>query len=106
MSYLADKFYNVNTNGTVVIPNPGNPDNLKLCLVRIIINTKGGSGNTAVLYDSNETIGANAENRIGNIDTNTPVNNPEYSLILQNGIYIVIGGGTAPDLTLIYKEIF
>ena len=105
MNY-ADKYYNVRTNGTVAIPNSGNPSNSKICLVRIIVNTKGGTGNTAVLYDSNETIGANAENRIGTIDTNAPVNNPEYNLILQNGIYIVVGGGTTPDFTIIYKEIF
>ena len=99
----ANKTYNINTNGTVVLPIPANPVG-KLVLIRIVNNKAGGSGNTAVIYDSNETIGANDEQKKGTLDTVNVLGSVEYGFPCFNGIYIVVGGGTAPDLTVVYKE--
>lgn len=100
---MADKFYNITTNGIVTIPNPTNPRR-KWCLKRIIINTKGASSNTATVYDSDEETGANVEQRIGKIDTTVTIGEIPYGLILNKGIYIVVETGTPGDLTLVYKE--
>lgn len=99
-----DKFYNITGNGIVTIPNPTNPRR-RWYLKRIVINTKGASSNVATLYDSDEDTGANAEQRIGAIDTTVQPGFIDYDLILQKGIYIVLATGTAANLTVIYKEI-
>lgn len=101
----ADKSYNVTTNGEVVIPVPTNPAS-KWLLCRIVVNKKGASSNVAVLYDSNETLGKNSELKKGTIDTTDKVTSIEYGLIMVNGIFLDVNTGTAPDLTIIYKEIF
>jgi len=99
----ANKTYNVNAIGTVVIPLPANPSG-KLILVRVIVNTKGGSSNTATIYDSNETLGANTSYLKGKIDTTANVGSIECGYPMFNGIYIVIATGTAADLTIVYKQ--
>ena len=99
----ANKTYNITANGTTFIPIPANPAG-KLVLVRLVINTKGGSSNTATIYDSNETIGANAEKRKGILDTTANVGSIEYGFPCFNGIYIVVATGTAPDITVVYAE--
>lgn len=101
---IVDKKHNVTTNGVVVIPASNNPENSKLLLCRININKKGASSNTATLYDSNETLGADPERRIGTIDTTAQIGSLDYDLILKEGIYLVVETGTAPDLTILYKE--
>lgn len=99
----ANKRINITTNGTTVLPVPSNPSR-KFVLIRIVINAKGASSNTATIYDSNETIGANNEQLIGKIDTTANIATLEYGLPLYNGIYIVTATGTAPDLTVVYAE--
>ena len=99
----ANKTYNVTTNGTVTIPVPANPT-AKLILLRIIINGKAGSGGTATIYDSNETLGDNVIYKKGTLDTVNNIGHIDYGFPMYNGIYIVVGGGTAPDLTIVYKE--
>lgn len=106
MSCIVDKEYNVNTNGIVIIPASVNPDNGKLLLSKININTKGASSNTATLYDSDSTTGADPERKIGRIDTTASIGTLFYNLVLEKGIYLVVETGTAPDLTILYKEIF
>lgn len=102
----ANQTYNITTNGITVIPVPKTPQgaNSKWILVRIIVNTKGASSNTATIYDSNETIGANAEFKKGTLDTVNTLGSVEYGFPMYNGIYIVTATGTAPDLTIVYKE--
>ncbi len=100
----ANKTISITTLGTTVLPVPSNPSG-KLLLVRVIINTKGGSSNTATIYDSNEALGANSDYYKGKIDTTTNVGSIEYGFPLHNGLYIVVATGTAPDLTVVYKEI-
>ena len=100
----ANKTYNIKTNGTTFIPVPANPVG-KLVLVRIVINTKGASSNTAVIYDSNETLGANDDYRKAGLDTVNTTGHIDYGFPMFNGIYIVVATGTAPDMTVVYKEI-
>ena len=99
----ANKTYNITQNGTTFIPLPANPAG-KLVLVRIIVNTKGASSNTAAIYDSNETIGANNERKKGTLDTVNTIGSIEYGLPMFNGIYIVVATGTAADMTVVYAE--
>lgn len=97
----ANLYRNITTNGTTVIALPNNPVQ-KYVLVAIVVNTKGSSSNTATLYDSNTTIGANPDNKIATIDTTASVGRINYGVPLFNGVYIVTATGTAADLTLIY----
>ena len=99
----ANKTYNITTNGTVILPVPTNGNN-KLVLIALVVNGKGGTGATAAIYDSNETLGANAELKKGTLDTVNVFGRIEYGFPCFNGIYIVVGGGTAPDITVIYSE--
>ena len=82
---------NITTNGITTIPG-------KFVIVRIIVNKKGASSNTAQIYDSANT----AENLKGTIDTTITVGAIECGYPVFNGIYIVTETGTAPDLTLVY----
>ena len=93
----ANKTYNITTNGTTILPG-------KLVLIRIVINTKGASSNTATIYDSTEALGENAELRKGKIDTTVDPGTFEYGFTCFNGIYIVTAVGTAPDITVVYAE--
>ena len=99
----ANKTYNITTNGTVYLPLPANPAG-KIVLIRIVNNKAGGTGNTAVIYDSNETLGVDSELKKGTLDTVNVLGSVEYGFPIFNGIYIVVGGGTAPDLTVVYKD--
>ena len=99
----ANKTYNINQNGVTIIPVPSNPSR-KLVLLRIIVNTKGASSNTATIYDSNATIGANSDYKKGAVDTVNTTGNIEYGFPMFNGIYIVVAAGTAADLTVVYAE--
>lgn len=96
----ANKTYNITTNGITQIPVPANPVG-KLVLVRVIVNTKGASSNTATIYDSAST----EENKKGKIDTTASVGAIECGYPIFNGLRIVTETGTAPDLTVVYKEI-
>lgn len=96
------KAQNITTLGTVVIPLPANPTG-KLILKSILIGTKGASSNTLTVYDSNPTLGANAELKKATIDTTVLPGEFDFEdLIFFNGIYIVCAAGTAPDATVLY----
>ena len=100
----ANKTHNITSNGTVILPVPANPTQ-KLVLIRIVVNGKAGTGGSCVIYDSNETLGANGDLKKATLDTvNAAIGNIEYQFPVFNGIYLVIGGGTPPDLTLVYAE--
>lgn len=92
------KSFNITGNGTVALT--GN----KLVLIALVINTKGGSSNTVKIYDSNETLGANADLKKGTLDTASSLGRFDYGIPCFNGIYLVVGGGTTPDITVIYAE--
>lgn len=98
---VADKFLNITTLTTTIIPNLGN----KWCLEKIIFNKKGASSNTLTIYDSNDTLKDDPSLKIGTIDTTDKIDSLEYELILKNGFYAVTATGTAADITVILREI-
>src|SRR3990167_6360172 len=73
----------------------------KFVLIAIVINTKGGSSNTAKIYDDvngEET----PENLIATIDTTGATIRLDYGLPMLKGINIRTATGTDADLTVIY----
>lgn len=100
----ANKTFNITTNGVTLIPIPANPIG-KLVLVRLIINKKGASSNVATIYDTNLTLGENTDYKKGTVDTTDKVTSIECGYVFYNGIYIKTETGTAPDITVVYKEI-
>lgn len=96
MENTGNKYLNVTGNGNVVLPAGQ--------LVRIVVNKAGGSGNTAQIYNATEAQGADASLKVGNLDT-TSVRDVEYQIPLITGIFIVVGGGTTPDLTVVYRPL-
>jgi hypothetical protein len=100
----ANKSYNITQNGNTFIPVPANPSG-KLVLVRIVINTKGGASNTIQIFDSTPALGTDPQLKKGVIDTPNTFGSIDYGLPFFNGIFLVVGGGTAPDVTVVYKEI-
>ena len=93
----ANKTYNITGNGTTIIPG-------KFVLIALVVGTKGGSGHTATIYDSNATIGANAERKKSTIDDVNTYGRIDLGFPVFDGIYIVHGGGTTSDITIIYAE--
>ena len=93
----ATKSYNLKTNGTTTLPGKG-------VLVALVVNSKGGSGNTVRIYDSNETFGEDPERLKGTLDTVNVFGRVEYGMFIETGIYLVSGGGTAPDITVLYAD--
>lgn len=84
-------FLNVvaNTAGTVVKASAG-------FLLGIIVNTAGIT-NTLTIYNDPAT----TANKFGAFSANAQVYLP-INAFLSSGIYIVLAGGTAADLTLVY----
>jgi hypothetical protein len=97
----ATRSYNITGNGTTTLNVPNNPLG-KLILIALVINTKGGSSNTAKIYDSNESIGANSDYLKATLDTTDRVGRVDYGIPMTNGIYIVTSAGTAADITVLY----
>lgn len=91
--------YNITGNGTVIIP--GNPH---MYLEAIVINTKGGSSNQAILYDGNAVVSADPQRKKATIDTTASIGRLEYDMWMEYGIYIVLKTGTAADITVLYRE--
>lgn len=69
-------------------------------LIAVIINTKGSSSNTLKIYDNT----AGTEGIIASIDTTASIGRLDYDLPFTDGIHIVIATGTAPDVTILYRE--
>lgn len=92
-----NKTYNITGNGVTIIPG-------KFVLIALLVGTKGGAGHTATIYDSNEAIGANPERKKATIDDVNTYGRIDLGFPVFNGIYIVHGGGTTSDITLIYSD--
>jgi hypothetical protein len=88
----ANKYYNITTNGDTLIEG-------RIVLIRIVVNTKGGSSNTATLFD-----GTDSSDKVGTIDTTITERVIEYGIPLLNGLKITTATGSAPNLTVIYAE--
>ena len=94
VTQTAASFSHISTNATTTAKSGAG------VLKRIVLNTKGTTGNTATIYDN--TTGSGTV--IGVIDTfvgDTGVY--EYGLAFATGLTVVTAGGTAADLTIIYE---
>lgn len=101
----ANKAYMIKTNGVHLIPISTNPNGVRrLFLSHIVVQTKGGSGNTCEIYDSNEVTKDDVTLQKGILDTTDRVGQVLQGFGFSNGIYLKVGGGTAPNLTIVYKE--
>lgn len=98
-----NKTYYLKQNGTVKIAVPGNPTR-GMVLLALIINSKGGSGNTVQIFDTNDTLGENAELKRGVLDTTVNIGRVDYGFPIVNGIWLKVGGGTTPDITVVYAD--
>lgn len=89
----ANEFTNIITSGTTVISG-------KIILVRVIVNKKGGSSNTATL---NRLDSPEGKTVIGIIDTTDKVTSIEYGLPCNNGLEVITATGTQADLTIVTR---
>lgn len=91
----ANLFKNITTNGNTIIS--GNIE-----LIALVINTKGASSNTAKLYTG---LTADPQRVIATIDTTTDAERFDYGLPCIGGFLLVTATGTAPDATVIYRNL-
>ena len=91
--YLLSK--NITTNTTTVVKTSAG------VVGCVIINSPGGSSNTATIYGTNNST---YYGKLATIDT-TVTGNPErcYGMIGSDGITVVTATGTAADLTITYR---
>ena len=83
-----------NTNATVVAKTGAG------ILRRIVVNTKGGITNTLTIYDNTTATGA----VIGVVDTGNAAGGAfDYELDFTTGLTVVLAGGTAADITIIFE---
>ncbi len=80
-----------NTAGTLVKTGLGQ-------LSVVVINTLGGAGNVLTIYD--DVNSATAGNRIAVIDTSVALGSLVYDVVMSRGIFVVLAGGSAADLTI------
>ena len=92
---IRDRSYlHLNANGTTTAKSGAG------VLRRIIINTRGGIVNTLTIYDNTTATGA----VIGVVDTSgAEAGSFDYELDFTTGLTVVLAGGTAADITIIYE---
>jgi len=86
-------YLHLNANGTTTAKSGAG------VLRRIIINTRGGIINTLTIYDNTTATGA----VIGVVDTVNAGGAFDYELDFTTGLTVVLAGGTAADITIIYE---
>ncbi len=67
-------------------------------LNNVTLNIKGGTGNTVTIYDNT----AGSGTVLAVIDTTQSLVTLAYDVTFTTGLTIVVGGGTAPDITVSY----
>lgn len=89
-----DNFLNLLANATTTVSN--GPCQLK----RIIINNAGAAGNILTIYDNTAGSGI----LVGVVDT-VELNGRilEYNIHLRTGLTVVLGTGTAADITVVWS---
>lgn len=70
-------------------------------LSKICINDQGASGNLATVYDNTAASGSS----LAIIDTVTTIGCQWYDVALATGLTILTSGGTAADLTVVYRPL-
>lgn len=89
-------FQNIAANGTTTAKTGAG------ILVGIVVNTKGASANTCVIYDNTAASGT----KIGTFDTTVPTAGMVIDMggiAFSTGLTAVLATGTAADWTLIFK---
>jgi len=86
-------YLHLNANGTTTVKSGAG------VLRRIIINTRGGILSTLTIYNNTTATGA----VIAVLDTNAAGGEFGYELDFTTGLTVVLAGGTAADITIIYE---
>ena len=86
-------YLHLNANGTTTVKSGAG------VLRRIVINTRGGIVNTLTIYNNTAATGA----VIGAVDTVNAGGAFDYELDFTTGLTVVLAGGTAADITIIYE---
>ena len=68
-------------------------------LRRVVVNTKGNTANALIMYDNTTATGS----IIGIIDTTASGGSFDYELNFTNGLTLVLVGGLAADVTVIFE---
>ena len=89
----SSSYLHLNANGTTTVKSGAG------VLRRIVINTRGGIINTLTIYDNTAATGA----VIGAVDTVAAGGAFDYELDFTTGLTVVLAGGTAADITIIYE---
>ncbi len=90
----SSSYLHLNANGTTTVKSGAG------VLRRIVINTRGGILNTLTIYDNTTATGA----VIGVVDTSgAEAGAFDYELDFTTGLTVVLAGGTAADITIIYE---
>jgi hypothetical protein len=89
----SSSYLHLNANGTTTVKSGAG------VLRRIIINTRGGILNTLTIYNNTTATGA----VIAVLDTNAAGGEFGYELDFTTGLTVVLAGGTAADITIIYE---
>ena len=89
----SSSYLHLNANGTTTVKSGAG------VLRRIVINTRGGIINTLTIYNNTTATGA----VIGAVDTVAAGGAFDYELDFTTGLTVVLAGGTAADITIIYE---
>jgi len=96
-------FTNLAANATTTVYTPQATNQSAYGLLHaIVINTKGASANVCTVYND---VTAVAANTIATIDTvNGQIGTIFYDIKCPNGITVVIGTGTAANITVVWRK--
>lgn len=89
----SSSYVHLSANGTTTVKSGAG------VLRRIVINTRGGITNTLTIYDNTTATGT----VIGVIDTAAAGGEFGYELNFTTGLTVVLAGGVAADITIIYE---
>ena len=89
----SSSYLHLSANGTTTVKSGAG------VLRRIVINTRGGITNTLTIYNNTTATGT----VIGVIDTNAAGGEFGYGLAFTTGLTVVLAGGFAADITIIYE---
>ena len=89
----SSSYLHLNANGTTTVKSGAG------VLRRLVINTRGGIVNTLTIYNNTAATGA----VIGAVDTVNAGGAFDYELDFTTGLTVVLAGGTAADITIIYE---
>jgi hypothetical protein len=83
-------YTHLNANGTTTIKSGAGG------LHTVTVNVKGGTGSTVTVYDNTTASGT----IIAVIDPTQNLVTMVYDITFLTGLTVVLGGGTAPDITI------